>query len=107
MERQATTYRMLGEGPIFRARAENARNMNEWLNWQIETEQWAEAMREFFHTVYIQGRLDYRVYLRIEDREVDLVISEGFGQPEESAPSEEMELEDLFQPPRPVDVGRE
>jgi len=52
-------------------------------DWLAEIDTWSEGMRRLLQEVHHAGRLDYRVYLRIDDREVDLALSEGYRRTEE------------------------
>jgi hypothetical protein len=43
-----------------------------------EVDRWAAAMNQFLAHWQNAGRMDYRLYLAIDGREIDLVVTEAF-----------------------------
>ncbi|MCL4203128.1 MAG: hypothetical protein KJ000_11560 [Pirellulaceae bacterium] len=43
-----------------------------------EVRAWHDAMKQFKTDLHNQTRLDYRLYVKVDDREFDLVVTEGF-----------------------------
>jgi hypothetical protein len=43
-----------------------------------EVDLWADAMQQFLQHLTDKGRLDYRLYVTVDEREIDLVVTEGF-----------------------------
>jgi hypothetical protein len=47
-------------------------------DYQKELQVWYDAMKRFVRALRNDGRLDYRLYVTVDGREIDLLITEGF-----------------------------